>query len=281
MKALHPNNVHNKAYDFELLVRAVPALEAFVLERHGRKTLDFANAKAVKLFNTALLSVHYQVAYWEFPSENLCPPIPGRVDYIHYLNDLPVSGKNSRVLDIGTGATCVYPILGKAVYNWDFVGTDIDPKSLKTAATIVGENGLEGAISFRHQRDKTSVLKGIVKQKDKFQFSMCNPPFYRSAEEAAAANSRKTKNLKTARGRNFSGNTNELWYQGGEKAFLHTYLYESSLFPELCEWFTSLVSKKDNILSLKKSAKKLGVQDFRIIDMQQGNKLTRIACWRY
>jgi len=58
-------------------------------------------------------------------------------------------------------------------------------------------------------------------------------------------------------------------------------LYESSLFPKVSIWFTSLVSNKENIKSLEKSAQKLKVSEFRKIDMNQGNKLTRIACWKF
>jgi 23S rRNA (adenine1618-N6)-methyltransferase len=37
------------------------------------------------------------------------------------------------VLDIGTGASCIYPILGQTVYQWHFVASDIDPISINTA----------------------------------------------------------------------------------------------------------------------------------------------------
>ena len=110
---------------------------------------------------------------------------------------------------------------------------------------------------------------------------MCNPPFYKSAEEARGANRRKSRNLGTNAIRNFAGNNNELWYEGGEKAFLQTYLYESSLLKNSATWFTSLVSKKENVESLEKSAKKLGVIDFKVIAMTQGNKVTRIVAWKY
>ena len=72
-----------------------------------------------------------------------------------------------------------------------------------------------------------------------------------------------------------------MWYVGGEKAFLHNYMYQSSLFNENCIWFTSLVSKKENVESLQASSKKLGVKEFKVIPMHQGNKVTRIVAWRY
>ena len=227
---------------------------------------------------------YYNVTLWEFPDSNLCPPIPGRVDYIHHLNDLlkasDITGDIS-VLDIGTGATCIYPLLGNAVYGWNFVGVDIDLDSLDAAQDIIDDNGLDASIKLRQQFDENNILTNVIEKEDVFTIAMCNPPFYKSAEEAQGANRRKTRNLGTNAVRNFAGNNNELWYVGGEKAFLHNYLYQSSLFKEQCTWFTSLVSKKENVESMQKSAKKLGATEFKVIPMQQGNKVTRIVAWRY
>jgi 23S rRNA (adenine1618-N6)-methyltransferase len=221
------------------------------------------------------------LAVWDFPDENLCPPIPGRLDYIHYLADLISSEEEVTILDIGTGATCIYPLLGVAEYNWNFVATDIDLDSLDTAQDIIDDNNLDGNIKLRQQFNEQQILKGILEENDSFTAVMCNPPFYKSAEEAQGANKRKNRNLGNNAVRNFSGNNNELWYIGGEKAFLHNYLYESSLYPNKSKWYTSLVSKKENVQSLEKSSKKLGAKEFKIISMSQGNKITRIACWRF
>ena len=284
-KKFHSNNIHNKDYDFKELVISNPALKEFVFENtYGSLTVDFSDPKAVKEINRSLLFAYYNIKIWDFPDENLCPPIPGRVDYIHHLNDLlkdsSING-DVNVLDIGTGATCIYPLLGNAAYGWNFVGTDIELDSLDSAQDIIDDNDLDSKIKLRQQFDENNILKGIIESGDSFTITMCNPPFYKSAEEARGANRRKTRNLGTNAVRNFAGNSNELWYVGGEKAFLHNYLYQSSLFKENCLWYTSLVSKKENVESLQKSAKKLGVQEFKVIPMQQGNKVTRIVAWKY
>ncbi len=284
-KKFHENNIHNKDYNFSELIAANPALKTFVFENdYGNTTVDFSDPKAVKEINRSLLMAYYNVKLWEFPDENLCPPIPGRVDYIHHVNDLLVASgitANISVLDIGTGATCIYPLLGNAAYGWTFVGVDIDLDSLDAAQDIIDDNELDTSIKLRQQFDENNILTGVIEKEDAFTVAVCNPPFYKSAEEAQGANRRKTRNLGTNAVRNFAGNNNELWYVGGEKAFLHNYLYQSSLFKEQCTWFTSLVSKKENVESLQKSAKKLGVQEFKVIPMQQGNKVTRIVAWKY
>jgi 23S rRNA (adenine1618-N6)-methyltransferase len=284
-KKFHENNIHNKDYNFPELIAANPALKAFAFENdYGNTTVDFSDPKAVKEINRSLLMAYYNVKLWEFPDTNLCPPIPGRVDYIHHLNDLLIKSNitgDISVLDIGTGATCIYPLLGNAVYGWSFVGVDIDLDSLDAAQDIIDDNQLDPQILLRQQFDENNILTDVIEKDDAFTIAMCNPPFYKSAEEAQGANRRKTRNLGTNAVRNFAGNNNELWYVGGEKAFLHNYLYQSSLFKEQCIWFTSLVSKKENTESMQKSAKKLGATEFKIIPMQQGNKVTRIVAWRY
>jgi len=286
-KTLHPRNKHKVGYDFAKLCKKHPALNEFVFENmHKNSSIDFANAKAVKVLNTALLLTHYPIRFWKFPDENLCPPIPGRVDYIHYLSDLLTDSnlKNDiKVLDIGTGASCIYPILGKAVYNWKFVATDVDHYALSSAQNIIDKNLFQKEIEIRHQKDKMQLFTGILTKEDKFEASTRNPPFFASQKEAKEANKAKEEGLgidgKTTR--NFSGNHNELWYTGGEKAFLHNYLYQSSLFKKQIFWFTTLVSKKENIKGMYQSLKKLKATEIKTIDMHQGNKITRIVAWTF
>ena len=280
-KNLHPRNRHGKGYDFEFLILKNRRLNAFLFENKFRvRSIDFSDPKAVKELNRSLLRSHYKVHYWDFPEDHLCPPVPGRVDYIHYLADLK-NNDNVKVLDIGIGATCIYPLLGNAEYNWVFVGTDVNGDSLDSAQRIIDKNNLNEVIELRKQSERQHILKNIIQENDAFTFTMCNPPFYKSQREARVANEKKSKNLGIPPIRNFSGHSDELYYKGGEKAFLHNYLYESSLFSEASEWFTSLVSKKDHLMSLQTSAQKLGVATFKVIPMHHGNKATRIVAWRF
>ncbi len=285
---LHSNNKHKNSYNFNDLCEVYADLKEFVfVNQYGTDTIDFANPKAVKAINTALLFKYYNLTFWDFPDDNLCPPIPGRVDYIHYLADLlKASGinENVKVLDIGIGANCIYPLLGNAEYNWQFIGTDIDKKSLDRAQNILKKNNLTEFIQLKQQTDSTQIFKSIISETDKFSATMCNPPFYRSQEDAMQANARKLEGLGNrddVQTRNFSGKQQELWYKGGEKAFIHTYLYESSMFKTNCFWYSTLVSKKENAESMYSSLKKLGATDIKTIPMHQGNKVTRIVAWTF
>ncbi|GGG44002.1 ribosomal RNA large subunit methyltransferase F [Bizionia arctica] len=263
-------------------------LEPFVfVNSYETQTIDFSNPKAVKALNTALLFAYYHITYWEFSDQNLCPPIPGRVDYIHHLATLLSSSgikENIQVLDVGTGATCIYPLLGNAVYDWQFLASDVDKDSLENAQVIIDKNRLSDKIKLIFQAEVSQILKGIFNTSDKLSATMCNPPFFKSEAEAIEATTRKLKGLgkpSETLVRNFGGTSNELWYEGGEKAFLHTYLYESSFFKEQCFWFTTLVSNNDHVRSMKVSLKKLGATEVKVIQMTLGNKISRIVAWTF
>ena len=282
---LHPRNKHKNGYNFDVLTKHNKNIASLITKNdYGTVTIDFSDPKAVKELNVTLLEVHYGIQKWNFPDENLCPPIPGRVDYIHYVSDLLAESSITdkiTILDIGTGATCIYPLLGAKEYDWNFVATDIDLDSLHIAQDIITDNNFDAKIILRQQFDEANILKGIIEKGDSFSAVICNPPFYKSETEAKGANARKSRNLGTNTVRNFAGNNNELWYPGGEKAFLHNYLYQSSLYKDTSVWFTSLVSKKETIKSLQKSGEKLKVKEMEVIPMHQGNKVTRIVAWRF
>lgn len=285
---LHPRSFHNQSYNFQELILKVPELKSFIVKnREGMDTLQFANPKAVYLLNKALLLHFYNLDFWNIPNQNLVPPIPGRADYMHYLADLLKvdTSQKVNVLDIGTGASLVYPLIGSSVYNWNFVATDIEPKSIEVAQEIIDKNPhLTSKITLRVQSDHKKILIGIINKEDYFDAVMCNPPFFKSKKEAEAQTTRKLKGLDKGKNpkliNNFSGESNELWCNGGELAFVLNYIKESFLFKSQVGWFTSLISNEDNLkplqIELKKSAKEI-----KVIDMSQGNKKSRILAWRF
>ena len=287
-KDLHPRNLHNRAYDFVALVDVSPRLKSFVRDNgHGQLSIDFANSQAVIELNKALLNYHYKIVDWNIPQGALCPPIPGRVDYIHYAADLIGEKAKVRMLDLGIGANGIYALLAAQIYGWECIGSDINQESLHNVSAILQKNP-QLAISLRHQPDKNCMFKNIISEGEFFDITVCNPPFHESAEEARKGSLRKMKNLAKNRGEkmldsklNFGGQANELWCKGGERLFLKKMIKESKDFAKQCHWFTSLVSKSENLAPSKKLIAKLGAKDIRVIEMKQGNKITRILAWTY
>ena len=292
---LHPRNKHQGQYDFKELVKKNTQLESFLLvNKKGNTSIDFFDPTAVKALNKALLSHYYNIQNWDIPKDYLCPPIPGRADYIHYVADLLVdnergkipTGKKIRVLDLGVGANCIYPIIGVKEYGWSFVGTDISKVSLKNAHDIIiNNNNLRANIELRWQAKPEQLFEGIVTTNDFFEVSICNPPFHSSAEAAAIGTLRKLKNLGQKELQqpilNFGGQEHELWCTGGELRFLNNMILQSKKFADSVGWFTSLVSKEAHLKTAYKILKKVGVTTSNTILMGQGNKKSRILVWSF
>ncbi|RPA69080.1 23S rRNA (adenine(1618)-N(6))-methyltransferase RlmF [Cyclobacteriaceae bacterium YHN15] len=289
---LHPRNLHRERYDFELLTESLPELKAFVItNKFGDTSIDFFDPKAVISLNKALLKQYYNIDWWSIPENYLCPPIPGRADYIHYAADLIAANPGQipqqvKCLDIGVGANCIYPIIGHQVYEWTFVGSDIDLKAIAAAQKIVANNpSLKEHISLRHQSNPKNIFAGIILEGEFFDLSICNPPFHASSKEAWASSIRKLSNLKGKKVKevtlNFGGQSNELWCDGGELKFLTNMIFESRRFGRQCRWFTSLVSKEANLPELYKILDKVHVKSIKTIEMSQGNKISRILAWSF
>ncbi len=285
--ALHPRNRHQGSYDLDALIECHEPLRRFVApNKYGTRSINFFDAEAVRTLNTALLKHHYNIEWWEIPTSALTPPIPGRADYIHYLADLVGTSGACHCLDIGTGASCIYPLIGCSEYGWSFVASDIEPRSLECASQIVERNALlRGKISLRLQADRNKIFEGVVTAEDRFDIALCNPPFHASEAEAIRGTERKLRGLgaskKQPRTLNFAGQSNELWCKGGERAFVGRMIAESRLFAEQCRWFTSLISSEDNLPPLVREIRAVGATEHRIIEMSQGNKRSRILAWRY
>lgn len=306
---MHQRNIHRAGYDFDALVNALPELAAFVnMGASGRRTINFADASAVKSLNKALLKHHYAIPNWDIPAGYLCPPVPGRADYIHAIADLlnasGLSIINSshaiRGLDIGTGANLIYPILGSQIYNWKFVATDIDKIALNSARLLVKSNkSIKEKITLRAQSNKKLCFTGVLGAQDSFAFSMCNPPFHASAAAASEGTLRKTQNLARHRRKrnqlkhiqaeafpqagalNFDGQSTELWCTGGELRFIKDMIKESTAFKKQIGWFTSLVSNKKHLSPIQQSLHQAQVKESKVIEMAQGSKTSRFIAWRF
>ncbi len=295
----HPRNPHRFRYDFELLLNNCPELKNFVYANEHRSvasevTIDFSNPDAVKALNNALLITYYDIQNWDIPSNYLCPPIPGRADYIHYIADLLANSNNDIIpegeqvvgLDIGIGANCIYPIIGNNAYGWSFVGADIDEDALQNCKKIIAHNPkLIDVISLQLQVEARYIFKNIILPEDRFAFTICNPPFHSSAEAAAKSALRKVNTLENKKSEkpilNFGGQQTELWCKGGELGFITQMIYESAKYPMQCLWFTTLVSKKDNLKSIYKILGKVSAVAIKTIDMAQGQKISRIIAWTF
>lgn len=294
---LHPRNLHRSGYDFNELVNHLPDLKAYVRpNKYGNLSVDFFDPMAVKLLNRSLLKMYYGIEYWDIPQSYLCPPVPGRADYIHYLADLMAEYNGGRIpklpiringLDIGTGANCIYPILAQKIYGWTMIGSESDKIAYQSATDIVKNNlDLKNVIDVRYQSNIDKIFDGIITTKERFDFVMCNPPFYDSPSAANRQSYRKHKNLKKNKAnlkftRNFGGQPHELWCEGGEAMFIERMIEESTQNKDRCFFFTSIVSNQDNLVRLKKVLESKKAKVSKTITMAQGQKKSHILAWSF
>lgn len=295
LKTLHLRNFHNDRYDFNALIKTNPDLQEFVKpNKYGDLSIDFANSQAVISLNKALLAHFYGIKNYTIPNGYLCPPIPGRADYVHHIADLLASCNNGVIpkgkavigLDVGIGANGIYSIIGSSVYDWNFVGSDIEIESIKSVENIVNSNEiLKEKIECKLQTNPENIFTGIIKADEFYDFTLCNPPFHKSLKDAMDGNKRKVQNLtkqKTIKNAlNFGGKNNELWCKGGEIAFITNMIKESFEFKNNVLWFTTLVSKKENLPLIYKKLEDIKAKEIKTINMSCGQKITRVVAWSF
>ena len=292
---LHSRNKNRDKYDLSALTICNPELKKYIVpNKSGGDSIDFSNPLAVKVLNRALLNHYYGIENWEFPDENLCPPIPGRADYIHHIADILAennfgkipTGENVICLDVGLGASCIYPIVGVTEYDWTFIGSDIDPNAIASAQNIIDSNAsLKNRVECRLQKNSSDVFYGIVSKEEKIELTICNPPFHASIEEAQKGSRRKAKNLSGKNVKsprlNFSGIASELVCEGGENQFIQNMIRESLEFSKTCYWFSTLVSKQSNLKGIYRLLENSAATQIKMVPMGTGNKSSRIVAWTF
>uniref|UniRef100_V5E304 Uncharacterized protein n=1 Tax=Kalmanozyma brasiliensis (strain GHG001) TaxID=1365824 RepID=V5E304_KALBG len=246
--------------------------------------IDFQDAQAVRCLAQTLLLDDFGV-HASFSPSNLCPMIPNRLAYIALLNELlswslptwrllrhfqhqPLDS-TVRGLDIGTGASVIYPALGVRCFpSWRFVATDIDRSSLEYAGKHVinhVDNGgrLSESIALVHVDAEDAFVPKLggakviggdagVLSESGFDFIMCNPPFYLSAEEM----DRSAQFKKQPANAVCHGTRSEMVTTGGEVAFVRRMIAESLTTYNVL-WWTCMLGKLSSVIKLSSELKQL------------------------
>ncbi|MDB4289691.1 23S rRNA (adenine(1618)-N(6))-methyltransferase RlmF [Flavobacteriaceae bacterium] len=288
---MHLENPYSDRYDLKRLAIHHPLLQDYiVLNPSDQETIDFSNSAAVYELNKAMLLADFKVEKYELPMGYLIPPVPGRLEYLlqirEFLSEQFNIDKNTKLrgLDIGSGANGIYCILGLQHFNWTMVGAECDANSVEIAkANMQHTKSLKNKIEIRHQENKSFLFKNIIKTDEQFDFTVCNPPFHTSKEEAFRGSQRKINNLgrefdKKEVALNFEGQANELWCNGGEALFIKRLIKESIAFKNQVKVFSTLVSKTDSLASIDKQLKKAKANSY-VVPMDLGNKKSRIVLW--
>ncbi|GAO17345.1 hypothetical protein UVI_02038650 [Ustilaginoidea virens] len=203
--------------------------------------------------------------------------VPNRHNYILWLKDLldtssySKPGRELTGLDIGTGASCIYPLLGCVQRPWSFIATDIDDESLRFARNNVERNGLSGRIRLvaRSPGDPLIPLDelGIAS----IDFAMTNPPFYESEEQLLRSAQRKRRPPWTA----CTGAKTEMVTPGGEAAFVDAMFAESLRLRGRVQWYTAMLGFLSSLAGFVDKLRGAGVGNYAVTEFVQGAKTRR------
>ena len=291
LRVMHAQNPYVYRYDLKRLVKHNPELKTHIILNPSKEdTIDFSDSASVYELNRAMLLADFNLDRFELPMGYLIPPVPGRLEYLLHIREFLTNQFNSdqntklRGLDIGSGANGIYCILGAQYFNWNMVGSECDENAVKIAkANISPTKSLKNKIIIRHQENKSFLFKNVIQPGEQFDFTVCNPPFHTSKEDALKGSQKKLNNLgrefdKEQVALNFEGQANELWCNGGEVLFIKRLIKESILFKNQVRVFSTLVSKTDSLANIDKLLKKAKASSY-VIPMDLGNKKSRIVLW--
>ncbi|GAB1318567.1 U6 small nuclear RNA (adenine-(43)-N(6))-methyltransferase [Madurella fahalii] len=261
--------------DFRQLAKQ-DAQFASVLVDNGQ--LDFSDPAATMQLTKTLLDVDFGLKL-ELPDDRLCPPVPNRHNYIIWLKDLMDTTSYAQAggklcgLDVGTGASCIYPLLGTAQRPWCFIATDIDAKSLRYAKRNVELNGLGDRIRLLVRKAEDALVPLDEEGIESIDFVMMNPPFYASKDEMLSSAKKKARPPLSA----CTGAPVEMVCEGGEVAHVGRLLQESLVLRERVRWYTSMLGKLSSVEVLVEQLHANGIDNFAVTEFIQGNKTRRWA----
>ncbi|XP_038886851.1 U6 small nuclear RNA (adenine-(43)-N(6))-methyltransferase isoform X1 [Benincasa hispida] len=326
---IHPRNKYaENPPDFALLASLYPSFQPFVF-LHPRPRIDWTDFNATRELTRVLL-LHDHALHWWIPDGQLCPTVPNRSNYIHWLEDLLssdiVAKKNSdsgpvRGLDIGTGANCIYPLLGASLLGWSFVGTDVTDVALEWAERNVKSNPhVSELIEIRKVDDISDDLSTelhnsvavdsefkILNEKDGMEVA---PPLPSSLSKETVHLEKRYHGppillgvVKDGEEFDFcmcnppffesmdeaglnpktscGGTPQEMVCPGGERAFISRMIEDSIVLRQTFRWYTSMIGKKSNLSFLISKLWKVGVTVVKTTEFVQGQICRWGLAWSF
>ena len=244
----------------------------------------------------------------DLPADRLCPPVcsslhkhtllpldaadadwqyqqvPNRHNYILWLKDLMDTtsydqpGRELCGLDVGTGASCIYPLLGISQRPWSFVATDIDAQNLSYARKNIHLNHLGDRVRLLERQAADPLLPLSEPGIQAINFVMMNPPFYTSEEDMLSSESKKARPPMSA----CTGAPVEMVCEGGEVAHVGRLLDESLVARDRVQWYTSMLGKLTSLEALVEGLHENGIDNYAVTEFVQGNKTRRWAlAWSF
>uniref|UniRef100_A0A4W5PEA5 U6 small nuclear RNA (adenine-(43)-N(6))-methyltransferase n=1 Tax=Hucho hucho TaxID=62062 RepID=A0A4W5PEA5_9TELE len=257
--SMHPRNRYkDKPPDFAYLASKYPDFEQHVhTNLAGRAMLNFKEPEAVRALTCTLLKEDFGLTI-DIPLERLIPTVPLRLNYIHWVEDLiGGQGEPRRGIDIGTGASCIYPLLGASMNGWHYLATEVDDICFDYATRNVEQNNLSDLIKVVKVPQKTLLMDALKEESAiVYDFCMCNPPFFANQLEAKGVNSRNSRRPPPSSVN--TGGVTEIMAEGGELEFVKRIIHDSLQLKTRLRWYSCMLGKKCSLAPLKEELRKQG-----------------------
>lgn len=280
---MHPRNLYkDKAPNFKTLAEKYPDFAKCVFkDLKGKCHLDYKSPTSLRQLAIALLKEDFDLEV-EMPLNRLIPTIPLRLNYILWIEDIlkeltDVKGKG---IDIGTGATCVYPLLGCKKNNWEFLASEVDETNFTIAEKNIQKNNMQEKIKVKKVSGKTALLELLEGNSDQFDFCMCNPPFFADHMDAQAIMSSRTDDRPEPSSIN-TASVGESITEGGEAEFIKKIIVESVDLQGRIKIFTSMIGKKTNIPLVKKELRDHKIPNYQTTEFCQGKTMRWGIAWTF
>ncbi|KAJ8275499.1 hypothetical protein COCON_G00072510 [Conger conger] len=283
-KSMHPRNRYkDKPPDFAYLASKYPEFQQHVhTNLTGRVGLNFKDPGAVRALTCTLLKEDFGLSI-QIPLERLIPTVPLRLNYIHWVEDLtggPGPGGARRGIDIGTGASCIYPLLGASMNGWSFLATEVDDICFNFAKKNVENNGLSDLIKVVKVPQKTLLMDALKEEPALlYDFCMCNPPFFSNQLEAKGVNSRSSRRAPPSSVN--TGGVTEIMAEGGELEFVKRIIHDSLQLRGRLRWYSCMLGKKCSLAPLKEELRKHGVPKVTHSEFCQGRTMRWALAWSF
>ncbi|XP_021497794.1 RNA N6-adenosine-methyltransferase METTL16 [Meriones unguiculatus] len=285
-KSMHARNRYkDKPPDFAYLASKYPDFKQHIqINLNGRVSLNFKDPEAVRALTCTLLREDFGLSI-DIPLERLIPTVPLRLNYIHWVEDLighQDSDKSTlrRGIDIGTGASCIYPLLGATLNGWYFLATEVDDMCFNYAKKNVEQNNLSELIKVVKVPQKTLLMDALKEESEiVYDFCMCNPPFFANQLEAKGVNSRNSRRPPPSSVN--TGGITEIMAEGGELEFVKRIIHDSLQLKKRLRWYSCMLGKKCSLAPLKEELRIQGVPKVTFTEFCQGRTMRWALAWSF
>ncbi|ETO27136.1 hypothetical protein RFI_09995 [Reticulomyxa filosa] len=156
--------------------------------------IDYNDAMSNLQLTKVLLEEDFKIKYFDMPLDNLIPPVPQRLNYVLFVQDLmdcipdymlnnlsihpsvikffgsETTKQNNTTniygLDIGCGASGILSLLlvqsnNPKQYNYKCIGTEVDLQSIECVNTIINQNQLQNKIKILQQTNSSHIFNSL------------------------------------------------------------------------------------------------------------------------